>query len=398
MKLKLLSRIASTLIVLSMYSCMKIKSKGDGAEEAPAVQATSADQKIDASFLSTSPNTYQVKFEFHEAPESIYVTKTILGVKNSEWIKLSHQIWIDEKVKAGDEINYEFRSNNQGHIIPFDEIDLKIPKDLVVDRAMDFSQKEFSQLFTENQNGLVLKQFAKIYLTAQGSITLDGRSLQIEAQEIHSEDGLIRSFAPGAKAADGKTGRSGGVIEIKTAKATGHLRVEMRGENGGDGIPAAAPDAKLKGAQGAAGEPGTPGGQIGDGGMFARASCAKKPTRGLPGDKGHQGNPGGNGQRGGASGHLSVEISKDEGFTLLATTEVGQGGVGASGGEGGEGGDGGPAGALPYSRGLLMYECDQFPGPKGAKGDLGTTGQAGALGDLQSVCESKNQQPPVCSH
>lgn len=398
MKLKLLSRIASTLIVLSMCSCMKIKSKGDGAEEAPAVQTTSAYQKINASFLSTSPNIYQVKFEFHEAPESIYVTKTILGVKNSEWIKLSHQIWIDEKVKAGDEINYEFRSNNQGHIIPFDEIDLKIPKDLVVDRAMDFSQKEFSQLFTENQNGLVLKQFAKIYLTAQGSITLDGRSLQIEAQEIHSEDGLIRSFAPGAKATEGKMGRSGGFIQIKAGQATGHLRVEMRGQNGGDGAVAQLPDAKLKGATGGSGDAGTLGSQMGNEGMLEKWSCAKQPGHGQVGEKGRQGYPGGNGQRGGASGHLSVEITKDEGFTLLATTEAGQGGAGANGGEGGEGGDGGPAGALPYIRALAYLMCDQFPGPKGAKGDLGTTGQAGALGDLQSVCESKNQQPPVCSH
>lgn len=398
MKLKLLSRIASSLIVLSLCSCMKIKPKGEGAEMKPEAQVASAYQKIDASFLSTGPNIYQVKFEFHSAPNSILVIKVMNGNKTSEVVKLNNQIWIDEKVKPGAEIHYEFSTSSQGGFVPFDEIDLMIPKDLVIDHAMDFSQQNFSQLFTENQNGLVLKQFAKIYLTAQGSITLDGRSLQIEAQEIHSEDGLIRSFPMGAKTDAGKSGRAGGFVQIKASKATGHLRVEMRGENGGDGVLANLPDAKLKGATGAGGEAGTLGSQTGNEGMLEKWSCAKQPGHGLAGEKGRQGYSGGNGQRGGASGHLSVEITKDEGFTLLATTEAGQGGAGANGGEGGEGGDGGPAGALPYARGLAYFVCDQFPGPKGPKGDLGTPGQAGALGDLQSVCESKNQQPPVCSH
>ncbi len=396
MKLKFWSRIASGLILLTLSSCMKIKSKGDGNEVGPETQVSSIYQKIDASFLSTGPNIYRVKFEFHSAPSSVYVTKSIAGKKNTEWVQLNNQIWIDEKIKAGDEIHYEFSTNNQGHVISFDQIDLKIPMDLVVDRAMDFSDSNFSQLFSENQNGLVLKQFTKIYLTAQGSITLDGRSLQIEAQEIHSEDGLIRSFPIGAKAKQGKVGRSGGVIEIKAVKATGHLRVEMRGENGGDGVPAQAPDEKLKGATGTTGDAGTPGGQIGMEGFLNKMSCTKQPGRGGPGEKGHQGNPGGDGQRGGASGHLSVNITQDAGFTLLATTEAGQGGAGASGGEGGDGGDGGLPGGLPS--GIAVFACDQFPGSKGAKGDLGSRGENGALGDLQSVCESKNQQPPVCSH
>ncbi len=398
MKLKLWSRIASSLIVLTLCSCMKIKPKGDGAEASPEVQVTSVYQKVIASFLSTGPNVYQVKFEFRSAPGTIGVVKTMNGNKTSEWVQLNNQIWIDEKVKSGAEIHYEFSINKDSRSIPFDEINLVIPKDLVIDQAMDFSQKNFSQLFTENENGFVLKQFAKIYLTAQGSITLDGRSLQIEAEEIHSENGLIRSFPMGAKADKGKGGRSGGVIEIKAGKATGHLRVEMRGQNGGDGPPAKTPDAKLKGAAGDAGDAGTAGGIIGTEGMTTIMSCAKQPGHGQPGYKGKQGYPGNDGQRGGASGLLSVQIIKDEGFTLLATSEVGQGGAGASGGEGGEGGDGGRPGALPLARGIITFICDQFPGPKGARGDLGRSGEPGPLGDLQSVCESKNLQPAVCSH
>ena len=395
MNLKLMSRSAMLIMLFSLCSCMKIKPKNEGSKESPNATAAVAPGKVDVSYLAGAANQYQVKLEFHSAPNSIFVTKSIAGIKNSEPAQLNDQVWVDDKVKPGDEIHYEFGNYNQGHYESWGQAEAKVPKDLVIDHAMDLSQKEFASLFSKNQEILLMNQFARIYWSTEGSITLEGQSLQIQAQEIHSENGLIRTFAPEAKASIGKAGRSGGVIEIKTLRAEGHLRIEMRGEGGGDGLPSKAPDLALKGMPGQPGEPGTRGSTYGEG-MVVSVSCAKQPTRGLAGEQGHKGYQGNNGLRGGSSGRLLVQVADDTGFSLLATSEVGQGGAGSAGGEGGEGGDGGPAGALPYSRGLEMFVCDQFGGPKGPKGDIGFPGQRGPEGEKQAICEIKNQQPKSC--
>ncbi|WP_413290034.1 hypothetical protein [Bdellovibrio sp. HCB337] len=75
----------------------------------------------------------------------------------------------------------------------------------------------------------------RLILTKNAVITTESYNLTIIAKEIVSEGGVIRQFADEARASWEQNGRSGKMITLKAKKASGQLRIELRGEAGGNG-------------------------------------------------------------------------------------------------------------------------------------------------------------------
>ena len=385
----------SGLLALSLSACMKIKPKNEAAVESP-LATEAAPGKAEASFISEGPNEYQVRFKFQSAPTTLLVEKKVHGLETSTTISVENQSWIDSKVNPGDEVHYEFKTYDLGQFHAWVSLDLKVPKDLVIDQKLDLQEKSTQDLLmltAEDLSSTInINSFARIYFTAGGILNLNGKSMQVEAAEIHSENGLIQTFTPGAKADDGRPGQSGGTVQIKALRAFGNLKIEMRGQNGGDGLAAKPADLALKGAPGAAGEPGEINNErtLDEWGQY-RVGCKKVPGRGLQGHKGFQGYPGGHGQKGGDTGSATLDFSDSKDFAVLILPIVGQGGQGAIGGNGGGGGDGGPAGPMPPIPLNNIYACSPLAGAMGDSGDRGNSGEPGASGEIQSFL--LNQKP-----
>ncbi len=220
----------------------------------------------------------------------------------------------------------------------------------------------------------------RVFLAAGTKIQTNGFSLKVSAEKLYSENAEIFSFPKGQKAALEKVGRHGGALRVASKEAVGHLRVELRGEEGGDGIDGQSFTVRApNGASGSAGAHDCARAL----GAIVRCWCTSSPGPGLPGIDGVDGNPGTNAGKGGNSGELFVEISNDLGFSVNAQLEAGTSGRPGHGGEGQEGGFGGAPGN-PTSD-----SCGgSHPGQDGKRGKSGRDGIRPTDGVVEKKCIS----------
>ena len=224
----------------------------------------------------------------------------------------------DEQVEADHEYVYEQGIVQDGQFNVLHSQKVRIPKDLEISSEM---------IVTHDDQW---KIDGRIFLYESGSITTNGYTLIINAGQLLANSGTIRSFVHGSKAVIGQAGKSGGNVRIFAKTATGQLKVEMRGQNGGDGAKGA--DCK------------------------DWSKCPEPPieykTNGLAGFPGGDGLPGGN------SGSFQIKLTEAHQLLVLVTAEYGLGGAGGIGGAG-----------TPKAPDLNMQE-----GPAGKNGVNGPAG------------------------
>lgn len=236
-------------------------------------------------------------------------------------------------------------------------------------------------------------KIGRLFLEPGSVLRTDGQSLALEFEEVHSNDGLIESWAPEATAAPGVAGRSGGNLILKIQRGSGRLHVLLRGERGGRGASGA------MGVAGATGERGT----AGIAHPWGLASCLPQPGPGKPGGTGGAGGRGGRGQPGGGSGHVEVQVAESSAIDIQPELVGGLGGLGGEGGPGGPGGSGGAGGPVLIENSGQEIPPDRVPtraplcrlaaaGRNGDGGVQGPQGDTGDAGPVDSYCVRNGPQ------
>lgn len=272
----------------------------------------------------------------------------------------------------------EIRDANEA---PQPMVEVQNMEDLVVDRPLFIfngqimDEKALRASSSQKNVKDIELSFDELRFTEGGVLYTMGANVRIHVGTLKAEGGKIATFPEGQKAAAGKKGRSGGHVYLGFRNAVGALTIELRGENGGDGLPAKDPDQNIKGSKGTNGIAGTCGFNPG---MI--------PTKGGVGGKGLKGYPGNTGLKGGDSGTLELVVDNSQDFSSRVEKLPGMGGNGGPGGQGGEGGDGGDPGEI--SRGYCNRSEGGTRGPQGDPGDRGADGPAG---EKQASCITKNQ-------
>lgn len=204
-----------------------------------------------------------------------------------------------------------------------------------------------------------------------------GHRVRLHVDRLIAAQGRIHTFPAGTKAPLNVPGRSGGHLFLNVGKAEeGRLYIEMRGENGGDGLAGPAPDASLKGTDGR-------------NSIQARCSGGKIPKNQVGGDggPGKKGYPGGDGASGGSSGTLEIKIQSGD---LFAYQFYKYPGVGGRGGAGGRGGEGGKPGRTSRADPFGPYCVPEVYPVRGAEGEAGATGAQGKTGNSDPACVTRD--------
>ncbi len=311
-------------LALSLSACVKVTDKED---ENNGAQAGSALYEVRP---LAEPSKYQVALQMH--PETQVVQRSVENTNSEATVlpmNMQDGILTDTQPESGKTYIYEQGVVRDGHFEVLRRDKIRIPKDEIIQSEIVLTKDE------------VWKFDGRLYLEANGIITTNGFALAIETQRLVGKMGLIRTFPAGSQAAIGQKGQSGGAIRIIMRTGEGTLKVEMRGQRGGDGIPGAdytsAPPTGIN--------IGGPGGM-----GFSRLIA------------GEGGGTGGNGLPGGDSGSFQIQSFEAHSLMILPLIECG------SGGGGGRGGKGSPA--VPH------MGLDN--GPEGLQGGSGPAGQCQA--------------------
>ena len=364
----------------AFISCIKVepKKKSDQDERsAPVVETTNVEAKLRG---LDEPNQYVVEFL---NGDGLYVRKIRNGVSTIN--RLDAQFSSDPDVMPGDHITYQFSRDMSGGQIILKTIDVVIPTDFVFEKKIVFTPEAIQKMgfdleLVGSMKFVKSTKFKRIFFLKESVLVTNGENFHVIADEIFFHQAQIVTFEEGQTAGLGQNGRSGGTLNFQAKKISGEVVVELRGENGGQGLEGPVPDLRLKGADGVSGSapvvftpPTCPVGEIFCG------TCQSPGTQGGPGQDGFRGYPGGRGRSGGSSGELRW-IADDA--TELNWKVVKSPGIGGTGGIGGKGGAPGKGGSTPAS----MF-CPVIPANKdGNPGEIGPAGEPGESGQAELAC------------
>lgn len=230
----------------------------------------------------------------------------------------------------------------------------------------------------------------RVFLVNEPKIQTNGKILRVKATKIYSDNAQITSFPQGSKAPLQSDGASGGLVHFSAKQAMGHVRINLRGQHGGDGVNGLPWDNRA--ADGGGGRSGAHeclrppliGGPL-------KCWCTRGPDNGGDGASGAKGRSGTAAGRGGSSGKILIEITDPSEFVVEPFQEIGLAGIPGKGGPGQEGGNGGPAGD-PTSN-----ECSSARnGNKGATGANGDDAPPSLDGSTETLCISIGQGEGKC--
>lgn len=232
----------------------------------------------------------------------------------------------------------------------------------------------------------------RVFFINKAKIQTNGKALVVSADQIVSDDAEVFSFNQGTKAGIETSGASGGLVHLKSKEASGHMKVTLRGQHGGDGrngLPWEIKAADGGGGRGGAHDclrPPLIGGPL-------KCWCTRTPDNGGDGAAGAKGRSGTPAGRGGNSGKIIVEIKEPSQFVVEPFQEIGFAGIPGKGGPGQEGGNGGPAGDPSSS------ECSSARnGNKGATGANGDDAPQAMDGSTETLCISIGQGEGKCQY
>lgn len=234
----------------------------------------------------------------------------------------------------------------------------------------------------------------RIFILNGTKIQTNGKNLKLKSDKLISDNAEVFSFQSGAKNGPTLNGASGGLVAIYSKVAVGNLKIQLRGQSGGDGYDGVSFTARAQdGSSGRKGDHECVAAKVGGisvGGPL-KCLCTRNPTDGTPGANGEQGRPGIKAGDGGNSGKIIVEIEEPSKFVVEPFQDVGLGGRSGVGGPGQEGGEGGPAGDSSSN------ECQTAKqGPKGATGAKGIDATPSINGSIEISCISIGQGEGKC--
>ena len=218
----------------------------------------------------------------------------------------------------------------------------------------------------------------RLFLIDQ-EIELRGLAFNISVLEIVSLNSKILSFK--SKASAGSPGTHGPQVTIDAKYASGDLKIEASGQEGGRGIrPQRNPFTHPRASGGRDGieEERCNGHECNS----ISPVCVIKPRSGQPGRLlGKKGFPANDGLPGGDAGLVEVNIKNPKDFNLNVTAAPGEGGAPSAPGLGGLGQRGGPPGHCPTS-----CLCNVGEGQRAPEGLMGEAGTKGPVGERGRVC------------
>lgn len=305
-------------LLFGSVACVTVEDKDKNKTVSSAV-ASSAMK--DQNFAWTSePNSYRVEKTIVSGVAR--VVRLHLQTQAQAVFEIAGSSLVDSNVIPGHSYRYRYLSAS-GELL-FEE-QLTVPKDFVV---------EGRKVLGENYSSLV---YRRLFFLEDSVLVLQNFRLQLQVRELIVRLGAkLITFDRGAKTAPGQNGRSGGELQLQTNSAVGALKIEMRGEHGGDGRKPSPPDRRRHGGHG--------------------IDCNHL----LAGQNGESGGVGGH------SGKFRILVLNKTPFSVEAAIEAAIGGVGASGSD-----------SVPCSPGKSSREFD-IPGYPGiAAGAAGLNGSAG---------------------
>lgn len=272
-------------LLLSSVACITVEDKEKGKDQATTSAYVASAMKDQHFAWTAEPNSYRVEKLVASGTSRIF--RLHLQSQTQIVFEVSGTVLVDSNVIAGHSYRYRYL-NNLGEVLL--EEQLTIPKDFVVEGrkilGADYSSLEYRRLFFLEDSVLVLQNFR----------------LQLQVREVIARLGAkLMTFDRGTKAGPGQNGRNGGELQLQTNSAVGSLKIEMRGENGGDGRKPAPPDRRRHGGY--------------------AINC----NRPLAGNNGEAGRAAGH------SGKFRILVLNKTPFSIEASIEKASGGNGAQG-------------------------------------------------------------------
>lgn len=384
-----LFNVMALLCLISLTGCNPEFTEQDVIEESPMLETVSSknlDKFLTVKAQPTAqPEKYMVYFSWPKIEDNklvrIRLDKT-LAVVNPNQTDFNHEVFHDQVLTYNFEI-----LDNASKIEKVFPKQIKIPRDFVVREG----QSEFTEDTRINVN--------RIFILNDKPLQTNGFNVELVANELRSEKGVIETFPENSKAPTNTNGKTGGKLTIKIQSATGDLNIYMRGQNGGDGTQGESyPNRAVDGATAGTGSRvceciGKECFIVASNLITERVVCSceskgENGGNGVNGVKGRKGHAAGNG---GGAGELNISIQDGREFDLQTYSYKGLAGTP---GDGGDGQDGGVGGQKPNND-IQTRECGGNAGANGSKGPKGDRGELGSDGNLGLMCvyiasENKN--------
>lgn len=352
-----------TLGLFITSGCVKVKKKED---DKPAASVSNPAPPFAGPFEANEPTVQVIP---QSIPQSYHVRivpsidanavrrfdKDTLEVKNFTFPEKSTAL-IDIEAVSGKTYLYMLGRVQNDQFVILKDFEVYVPKDLVIEN--DF-------VVPANFDW---KPYARLFVLKKAKLITSGLDHKMEMLEVYFEDATILSFPAGTKSQSGH-GRSGGKIEITTAKIHGQVTVQMNGEDGADG---------------AAGQPFDKPAEAASSQGYERGICMVV----FPGKNGQDGLPGGNGGSGGHSGQLLITAPDDSQLKWTVASQTGRGGRKGMGGPGQIGGSEMRAAAGCNGGGMI---------PGGQNGRSGPDGREGQDGIYRQSCFYKSPTDFHCN-
>lgn len=399
--------------------CLKVKKKDDSPQEqstsqAPPPEAKEVNIEQDSSdyFKTEIKGTSQAKvYQFKiQLEKNLGLPVRIQRAKGAEVVTTdwdpNQTEWTDDSLFSGEQVRFDLGFIQNGRFQVAKTMMVDVPKDFEFDENLALNQETLNklQLPLEEQNTIqwnVLRGYERVFFKNQAQISFLDKNLRIETKEIYFHNTILQTFPEGAKAPVGEEGRSGGRLFLKADKIQGEVRIEMRGEDGGDGKPGNPPDIKLKGNDGHHGSP--PMYSLSTGpcpemqvclGAYEIYTCSTTIPPAGRAENGLRGYRGGDGKKGGNTGRLEIITNDHQEMKLIFLTEVGRGGDPGVGGQGGAPGNPGIAWRPKGEARGCGHPQDGHPGKTGG---VGPSGEPGKPGRIETSCYPQDGKM-ICSN
>lgn len=221
-------------VVIAMTGC-KVQKKSEAAAvkavktkpaNAQPKQVTNRELRVEDVFVEfegqAQPNVYNVVFSWPETRDRVRISvdgQVMFAVNTSE-----RQTEAVANLQGGRKVAVLVEIlDQQYHIITSGTRELDVPKDYV-----------FPNQFTLTNHMKIPNE--RVFLN-NSVVTTGNFNLEIQTKKlIVLNKSIIQGFVPGAKAAHGNDGRSGGLISIEADYAEGELTFTMNSEAGGDAL------------------------------------------------------------------------------------------------------------------------------------------------------------------
>ncbi|MEZ0391928.1 MAG: hypothetical protein ACAH59_06920 [Pseudobdellovibrionaceae bacterium] len=220
--------IGFLILTFSLSACLKVTNvpSEDAQEDLGGERVAGVPQvfRVDIEDLPT-PNRYAVRLPMPLASQQVFRYEKSAGPDSRLEVsaQLKEGLLYDDQVQAGKVYVYEYSAAE-----PLEKpvvLEATIPVDWVVPAGYSLQHDE------------IWDQYRRIFFNQGVVLSLNNFNLQIKADQIISDQAVIRTYPAGTRAAVGVKGLNGGQLKMVLRSGLGNLRFEFRGQEGGPGHP-----------------------------------------------------------------------------------------------------------------------------------------------------------------